>query len=363
MKGRGDIAKAVTRRSKSNRYRKLLTILSIAKTFTLYFCLPFALALSFALFITYPRGQLSSEVADWRDSGYSYDFKGKEIFYQDIARLTSKRQGEDLLLLHGFPTSSYDWKKVVFPMVGRFRRIIATDMLGFGFSDKPIYHNYTVFEQALLHENLLQDLGITSVHILAHDLGDTVAQEMLSRYLERSLRKESGLIISSLCLSNGGIFPETHHPRLIQKLLRVPVIGQLSAYLMSYVFFERSFAAIFGNKTQPSPKELWDFWTILRYNDGHLATPGQLKYIDERRSNRERWVGALKESTIPLHYIYGAMDPINPAAALERYRNILPHSSITVLPQAGHYPHWEDEKGFLKGYLEFLDRIGVVNGS
>ena len=83
-KAKGEILKAVTRRSKSSRYRKLLTILSIAKTFILYFCIPFALALSFALFITYPRGELSSEVADWRDSGYSYDFKGKEIFYQGI---------------------------------------------------------------------------------------------------------------------------------------------------------------------------------------------------------------------------------------------------------------------------------------
>ena len=41
-------------------------------------------------------------------------------------------------------------------------------------------------------------------------------------------------------------------------------------------------------------------------------------------------------------------------------RSLLPHSSVTVLPHVGHYPHWEDEKGFLNGYFEFLDRIGVI---
>lgn len=41
--------------------------------------------------------------------------------------------------------------------------------------------DYTVMEQATIHELLLQHLGITKVHILAHDLGDTVALELLAR--------------------------------------------------------------------------------------------------------------------------------------------------------------------------------------
>ena len=40
-------------------------------------------------------------------------------------------------------------------------------------------------------------------------------------------------------------------------------------------------------------------------------------------------------------------------------RSLLPHSTVTVLQNVGHYPHWEDEKRFLEGYFEFLDKIGV----
>ncbi|XP_065066852.1 mesoderm-specific transcript protein-like isoform X2 [Rhopilema esculentum] len=330
------------------------------KTLITYFSLSFLVALLLGLFVSSPAPSLSPRLADWRDSGYIFNFSGFSIFYQDIPKLKLPRTGPDILLLHGFPTSSYDWKKVIFSLHGHFGRVIAVDMLGLGFSDKPSNHEYSISEQATIHEDLLKHLGIKDIHLLAHDLGDTVAQEMLARYLERISKAEEGLAISSLCLTNGGIFPETHHPRLVQKLLRLPFIGNIAAFLMTFTTFKYSFSAIFGPSTRPSADELWDFWTQIRFNDGHLATPRLLRYMDERRTYRSRWVGALEKTEIPLHYIYGGLDPINPESALKLYRSTVTNSSVTVLQNAGHYPHWEDAEGFLKGYFEFLDRIGVA---
>eukprot|EP00112_Aurelia_sp_Birch-Aquarium-sp1_P015182 Seg3343.2 transcript_id=Seg3343.2/GoldUCD/mRNA.D3Y31 product="Mesoderm-specific transcript protein" protein_id=Seg3343.2/GoldUCD/D3Y31 len=342
--------------------RSIITsLLTSPKTIIIYFCLPFAFSLLFGLFISSPRPEFSADLSNWRDSGYTHVYKGFEIFYQDVLDMKVPKTKPNLLLLHGFPTSSFDWKKVLPSLVKYFGRIIAIDMLGFGFSDKPQSHNYTVLEQALIHEEILKISGIETVHLLAHDLGDTVAQEMLARYHERVQHEDDGLTISSLCLTNGGIFPETHHPRLAQQLLRLPIIGDVAAFLMNYLMFRVSFSAIFGHTTKPDSNQTWDFWTAIRYKDGHIAAPRLLNYIDERRRNRDRWVGALETTHVPLHYIYGSLDPVNPEDALHRYKTLIKNSTITEMPNVGHYPHWEDPKGFLDGYFEFLKRIGVRN--
>ena len=57
-------------------------------------------------------------------------------------------------------------------------------MIGFGWSDKPRNYAYSIMDQADLHEGLLSDLGVRKALVLAHDYGDTVAQELLARDLE-----------------------------------------------------------------------------------------------------------------------------------------------------------------------------------
>eukprot|EP00794_Sanderia_malayensis_P005972 gene5972-6668_t len=325
----------------------------------LYIGLPFISALLFGLFITWGEPNFPGGVLDWRDSGFMHKHGEYNVFYQDIYQMKVNRSGPVLLILHGFPTSSYDWKKVMFQLTGHFSEIIAVDMLGLGFSDKPPNHNYTVLEQAIIHENILKANKVDQVHLLAHDLGDTVAQEMLSRYMERDANNDHSLRILSLCLSNGGILPETHRPRFMQKLLRIPYIGPVVAMFMNHLTFKVSFSEVFGARTKPSGQDLWDFWTIVRHKNGHFSIQRVLNYIDERYRNRDRWVGALQETKIPLHYIYGTLDPVNKGDSLERYRMLMPHSTVTVLEDIGHYPQWEDPDGFLKGYREFLNRIGV----
>ena len=88
---------------------------------------------------------------------------------------------ETLFILHGFPTSSFDFH-LVFPNLTKvFRRIIAPDFIGFGFSSKPRSYDYSVNDQAILVTSLMNQLNIKEAHFLAHDYGDSVAQELLAR--------------------------------------------------------------------------------------------------------------------------------------------------------------------------------------
>ncbi|WP_227538139.1 alpha/beta fold hydrolase [Marinobacter vulgaris] len=87
---------------------------------------------------------------------------------------------ETILLIHGFPTASWDWHKI-WPALRQAHRVVAMDMLGFGFSEKPASHRYSIHQQADIVEGVVRQLGLDRFHVLAHDYGDTVAQELLAR--------------------------------------------------------------------------------------------------------------------------------------------------------------------------------------
>ncbi|XP_066284028.1 mesoderm-specific transcript homolog protein-like isoform X2 [Branchiostoma lanceolatum] len=315
-------------------------------------------------YLNYPGPPLSFELREWKRTGRFFSHGDFKIFYQDV---NGTGRPEDVLLcVHGFPTASYDFAKVWEGLNGRFGRVIASDMLGLGFSYKPYGHNYTVSEQASIVERLLKMLAVEEVHILSHDLGDTVAQELLRRFLYRQKSSSKGaqyLKIKSLCLMNGGVFPETNFPLWGQRLMLNPWLAPL-ARLFNYYTFKNSFGKVFGPDTQPASMDFVDFWALLRWNEGNLVMPGLLQYVSERRVNREAWVGALQKSTVPVHMIYGPADPVNPPVFADRYRELLPQATITVLDEhIGHYPHWEDPMAVLMAYFGFLERVSPLTQS
>jgi pimeloyl-ACP methyl ester carboxylesterase len=315
----------------------------------------------------------------WRQAGRVHVHRGQEVFYIEQARMPGAPAA--LVLIHGFPTSSWDWHKVWDALGKKFDRVIAIDMMGFGFSSKPARYDYSIFDQADLHERLLAFLGVERIHVLAHDYGDTVAQELLARHAERhegvplpaptrivpapAPAREvgaraptgEGVRVDSCALLNGGLFPETHRARRIQKLLLTP-LGPLLSRLMSRRGFYRSFAAIFGPRSQPTPDELEDFWSLIRRDGGHRIMHRLIRYIPERRANRERWVGALQRTRVPLRVIDGPEDPVSGAHMVQRYRELVPNPDTVTLPGIGHYPQTEDPAGVLKAFLEFHKKMG-----
>ena len=159
-------------------------------------------------------------------------------------------------------------------------------------------------------------------------------------------------------LLNGGLFPETHHARTIQKLLLTP-LGPLLSRLRNRRGFERSFSAVFGAQTQPSAQELAEFWELIRHGDGHRIMHKLIRYMPERLANRERWVGALQHTKVPLRVINGPDDPVSGAHMVARYRELVPNPDVVSLPGIGHYPQTEDPAGVLKAFFEFHARLAA----
>lgn len=288
-----------------------------------------------------------NRINHWRLAGKTFNWNGHRIFYREGGR------GEALLLLHGFPTASWDWHRVWPLLEGQFH-LAAPDFLGFGFSDKPRRYDYTIARQADMAEELLGCLGIRNFHILAHNYGDTVAQELLARHNGREGGFESGLSIRSLCLLNGGLFPEAHAPRLVQRLMASPA-GWLLAPFLSRRTLARNFNAIFGPDTPPTEEEIGEFWSLITYNKGKGVMHRLIRYMAERRRHRERWVGALRQAEIPLRLIDGTADPISGRRLAERYQQLVPDPDVVLLEGVGHYPQVEAPELVARHFLEFLE--------
>jgi pimeloyl-ACP methyl ester carboxylesterase len=286
-------------------------------------------------------------LADWTASGQRFAHRGHAIFF----RTENDTAGEPLLLIHGFPTASWDWE-AVWPALAARWPLLAPDLIGFGLSAKPAGYAYSIADQADLCEGLLAAQGIAAYHVLAHDYGDTVAQELLARQREPGSRPR----LRSVGFLNGGLFPETHRPVLTQRMLLSP-LGPLLARLANRRTFARNLHAIFGPDTPPDDALIDGAWSLLEHNDGRAAMPRLIRYIVERREQRERWVGALRDSPVPLQLIDGAADPISGAHMATRYRELVPDADITLLARIGHYPQVEAPEAVVAAYVAFRARL------
>ena len=287
---------------------------------------------------------------EWQSRGTLRRYGDQQLFVID--------EGEalrgTLLLIHGFPTASWDWNRIWPTLQGSYR-VIAMDMLGFGFSDKPADFRYSIHDQADRVEQVVTYLGLDSFHVLAHDYGDTVAQELLARQNDGS---GAGQWLS-VCFLNGGLFPETHRALLTQKLLLSP-LGPLINRLSSYGSFQRAMCRMFGADTQPDAQDLADFWSLIQHNNGRHVFHNLITYMRDRRQHRERWVDAIKQSRLPVALINGSADPVSGAHMVARFRELqLPLAYLAELPDIGHYPHTEDAQAVAEHYLAFLDQTAL----
>lgn len=280
---------------------------------------------------------------NWQQSGSFFEHNGFPIFYRK-----SGSKSEVLLCLHGFPTSSFDYRKIWDSLSERFT-VLSPDLIGYGFSAKPYDFDYTTFAQADAIVALLDHLGISRIHILAHDYGNTITQELLARDAEGRLN----FSMESICFMNGALFPETHRPILAQKLLISP-IGKYFGRLIPDSQFAKSLASIFGPETKPTDDELNYFVTLFNHNNGKRIAHKLIRYMTERAKYRERWVEPLRKMTQPLLFINGSYDPVSGKHLVERFREVVPdQKNIVELPKIGHFPHLEAPQIVLDKFLRF----------
>lgn len=285
---------------------------------------------------------LSPTVAAWRDGGRSLDTPAGRIFVR-----SAPGAGPTVLLLHGFPSSSFDYREVVGHLGDR--AWVTLDFLGFGLSDKPHPHRYSLFEQADLVERVVAATTTGPVVLIAHDMGTSVATELLARDLEGALPFD----LQRAVLTNGSVILDRASLRPAQKLLRGP-LGPLVSRLTNRSGFTRGFARLFSAAHPLSPDEARAQWELLSYHDGHRIAHLLCAYLDERVRYARRWHGAVADWPKPLSFLWGLQDPVATVNVLDGLRELRPAARVTELPGVGHYPQVEVPELFARSALDLL---------
>jgi pimeloyl-ACP methyl ester carboxylesterase len=283
---------------------------------------------------------LGDRIEAWRLKGRQEEFRG-----QSIHTFSQDGEGPLLVLLHGFPTSSFDWRETIRLLPDR--KVLAFDFLGFGLSDKPRDHNYTLSWQADLTEELVDRFGGGGpAYVCAHDLGTSVATELLAR----DLAGELGFELGGMMIFNGAILVEKANPTLAQKLLRGP-FGPLAARFANEAFFRRQFAAIFSDAHPVSDRDVADNWALMCFNDGNRLGHKLVSYMEERAIYADRWHGAIQRWPGDLKLAWGLQDPVAVPEVLDGLLDLRPDLTALRFEDLGHYPQVEDPARFV-GVLE-----------
>lgn len=286
---------------------------------------------------------LPGAVRDWRDQGRYLDHKGRRIFVLD----TNSHPGLFVFILHGFPSSSFDWHLVV-PELAKRARVVTFDFLGYGLSDKPD-QTYSLFEQADIAEAVAADCGIERCVLVSHDMGDTVAAELLKRQTEGRLP----FTVERSILTNGSIFIDMAQLSPGQKLLlelpdeRLPEPLELGG-------FRPGLRETFSPDHQPTEDELDAMIELLRHNGGDQLLPRLIRYIEERRANQGRWTAALVDFSGPMSALWGEQDPIAVVAMTRHLAELRPQTEVVTWPDVGHWPSLEAPDRVSAAILERL---------
>lgn len=292
---------------------------------------------------------MSTQLEQWESKGKYFRYKDHAVFY------IREGEGSCLLIFHGYPYNSFDFKEVWPALISKYH-VIVPDMLGMGFSDKPTNYRYSFEDHADMYTALLQHLNVSEVHILAHDLGNSVVQELIVRDQEN----KNAFVIKSIAFLNGGLFIDVYKPRLIQRLLSQSPkpLGKLLSRLMSKKSVDKATSEVFGVDTKPDKELLQNFWNILNYNDGKSIAYLIGRLIFDKINYQKRWITAMQQTNIPMCFINGPSDPNSGIHMAKRYEELIPNPNVILLSKSiGHWPQLEAPKQVLEAYNQFISKL------
>jgi pimeloyl-ACP methyl ester carboxylesterase len=217
------------------------------------------------------------------------------------------------------------------------REALAFDFLGFGLSDKPRDHVYSLHWQADLTEELVRrHFPGRPVFLIAHDMGTSVSTELFARDLEGRL----GFEPAGAMLFNGSMVLDRATLTRSQKLLRGP-LGPLATRLSNFRIFHREFGALFSRTHPLSPEEAADQWSLICHNGGRALGHRLIHNLEERAKLTDRWHGALRDWPGKLSLAWGDLDPVATTSVLDAVIGLRPEVPVERLPGLGHYPQIE----------------------
>jgi pimeloyl-ACP methyl ester carboxylesterase len=291
----------------------------------------------------------SAAVTAWAARGEHRQLVGHRIFTVDVPAV-GREEHEPLLVVHGFPTSSFDFHLVVDRLaVGR--RVHLVDLLGYGWSAKPdIAYGIDVLADVVAAYTAA--IGLTETALLTHDLGDTVGGELLARQMEGRWPVD----VTRRVLVNGSIYIDMAHLSTGQQLLLSLPDERLGEDApVTEVGVAAGVVATFAERSEVSDDDVAALAELVAAGGGLRLLPRLVRYIEERRRREGRFTGAIERHFSPVTVVWGTDDPIAVAAMASRFHAVRPDARLTWLDGVGHYPMLEDPDRFADAVLDGLE--------
>jgi pimeloyl-ACP methyl ester carboxylesterase len=293
---------------------------------------------------------LSEPLVRWRRRGAFARIRDLDVFH-----VVEGEGPSTLVVLHGFPTSSFDWSAAL-PALAARHRVVLFDLPGYGLSSKPRIYSYSLLEQCDIALELLARNGVTSAHLVAHDMGASVLCEMLARREDGTLPLE----VRSITVINAGLHLELARQTPAQRALRRPLLGRVFARLASRATFKLQFRRLFGRPDAVPAEELDQLWELLAYDDGAARLPQLIRYMEERAQRAARWLPPLVRLDVPTLVLWGQRDPVAVFAIAEKLARDVPGARLIELEALGHYPQIEDPARVADAITSFAAGVDAV---
>jgi pimeloyl-ACP methyl ester carboxylesterase len=237
---------------------------------------------------------------------------GGELAYVD------EGAGPAVLLLPGFPSSSYLWRAFVPPLAAR-HRVIAPDLLGYGDSDKPQDVSLTITAQAGYIRELLEILGVQRFAVAGHDIGGGVAQLLALDAAATALILFDSIAFDVWPIEGVRMLQQTGTDQETADLVR-DVIGLTLDLGMAKE--DRRSDEVVEAYAAPFVRDPGAFFRAARAIDGN----GLSARVDE--------IAALD---VPVFVVWGEEDPFLPVEVADRLNEILSGSTLALLPGCSHF--------------------------
>ena len=256
---------------------------------------------------------------------------GGELSYVDAG------EGRPVVLLHGFPTSSYLWRREI-PLFASRMRVIAPDLLGYGESEKPVGVDLSIRAQAAYVGELLASLDLREAAIVGHDLGGGVAQLLATTGLVRSL-----VLVDSVAF-------DAWPTEAIRTVQRTGAERQTKEIVERLVRVALEAGIEHPDALTPADVEVF----VAPWLADHAAFFRAARALD---GDGLRGVEAnLRAHGLPVFVIWGEADAFLPASLAERLLDELPGSTVALLPGCGHLVTEDAPTTVGPLILEFLRR-------
>ncbi|HXG86635.1 MAG TPA: alpha/beta hydrolase [Pyrinomonadaceae bacterium] len=281
---------------------------------------------------------VSDKIVHTENSHFT-EVDGARVHYQEFGEAGNN---PTLLLIHGYPASTFVWHIVAPVFAERGFHVVAVDLLGFGFSDKPSWFDYSIASQAQMIRRFMDRLGIGRATIIGSSYGGAVASTVALDYAER---------VEKLVLV-GTIINDDAKKQLLLKLATIPGVGEiLSPFLIdSKRFLKRRMRGTLcsSNHHLITPERVEGIQRPLRAANAHRSVLATARKWDAGRIERDAYL-----INHPTLILWGEHDKVVPIHNGEKIHESILNSRFVVFKDCGHVPQEEAPNNFVEVIGEF----------